>query len=93
MVSVWSVPRYPFDMSALEIERQEVMNEKAFVADVEHAPSKVLEVINADFALALSTGPQLSPYSWRSLQLFAILLVSFMGSLSNGFDGSGMHLT
>ncbi|KAG6885607.1 hypothetical protein C0993_012354 [Termitomyces sp. T159_Od127] len=79
-------------MSA-QIEGQGVINEKNLVADVEHAPSndaKVLEVVNADFALALSTGPQLSPYSWRSLQLFAILLVSFMGSLSNGFDGQVM---
>ncbi|KAF9455932.1 general substrate transporter [Collybia nuda] len=59
--------------------------------------AKIIEVSNADYALALSTGPQLSPTSPKSLQLFAILLVSFMGSLSNGFDGSvmsavnGMH--
>jgi hypothetical protein len=51
--------------------------------------AKIIEVSNADYALALSTGPQLSPTSPKSLQLFAILLVSFMGSLSNGFDGSG----
>jgi hypothetical protein len=54
--------------------------------------AKVIEVVNADYALALSTGPQLSPTSLRSLQLYLILLVSFMGSLSNGFDGSGEHL-
>ncbi|KAG6888902.1 hypothetical protein C0992_007141 [Termitomyces sp. T32_za158] len=80
-------------MSAPEIEGQDVTNEKTFIAEVGHAPSqdaKVLEVLNADFALALSTGPQLSPYSWRSLQLFAILSASFMGSLSNGFDGQVM---
>ncbi|GLB34073.1 putative major facilitator superfamily sugar transporter (TC 2.A.1.1) family protein [Lyophyllum shimeji] len=52
--------------------------------------AKVMEVLNADYALALSTGPQLSPTSRRSLQLYAILLVAFMGSLSNGFDGSVM---
>lgn len=72
-----------------------MMSEKSFATDVRHVTSKdarVLEVLNANYALALSTGPQLSPYSRRSLQLFAILLVSFMGSLSNGFDGSGMYL-
>lgn len=53
--------------------------------------AKILEVKNADYALALSTGPQLSPTSWRSFQLYAILLVAFMGSLSNGFDGSGKN--
>lgn len=52
--------------------------------------AKIMEVLNADYALALSTGPQLSPTSRRSLQLYAILLVAFMGSLSNGFDGSVM---
>jgi hypothetical protein len=51
--------------------------------------AKIMEVLNADYALALSTGPQLSPTSRRSLQLYAVLLVAFMGSLSNGFDGSG----
>ncbi|RDB19823.1 Lactose permease [Hypsizygus marmoreus] len=52
--------------------------------------AKIIEVVNADYALALSTGPQLSPTSLRSFQLYAILLVAFMGSLSNGFDGSVM---
>ncbi|KAG6910991.1 hypothetical protein DXG01_006045 [Tephrocybe rancida] len=75
-------------MSTPETEKVEV-NEKASIHDVPQ-DAKVLEVQNADFALALSTGPQLSPYSKKSLQLFAILLVSFMGSLSNGFDGSVM---
>ncbi|KAF9057903.1 general substrate transporter [Panaeolus papilionaceus] len=56
----------------------------------ETANLKVLKVENVDYALALSTGPQLKPTSKRSLQLFAILLVAFMGSLSNGFDGSVM---
>jgi hypothetical protein len=51
--------------------------------------TKVVDAANADYALALSSGPQLSPTSWRSLQLYAILLVAFMGSLSNGFDGQG----
>ena len=59
----------------------------------EHAPAlngaKIVEVMNAEYALALSTGPQLKATSWRSIQLFGILLVAFMGSLSNGFDGSG----
>ncbi|KAG6817891.1 hypothetical protein H0H87_001723 [Tephrocybe sp. NHM501043] len=75
-----------------EAEKPEV-NEKGSVASVYGVPkdAKVLVVENADHALALSTGPQLSPYSKRSIQLFAILLVSFMGSLSNGFDGSGEY--
>jgi len=51
--------------------------------------AKVVEALNADYAAALATGPQLKATSARSLQLFAILLVAFMGSLSNGFDGSG----
>lgn len=55
--------------------------------------AKFMEVMNAEYALALSTGPQLKATSWRSIQLFAILLVAFMGSLSNGFDGSGEYLT
>ncbi|KAJ3516285.1 hypothetical protein NLJ89_g1216 [Agrocybe chaxingu] len=52
--------------------------------------AKVIQVENIDYALALSTGPQLKATSARSLQLFAILLIAFMGSLSNGFDGSVM---
>ena len=51
--------------------------------------AKYIEVANLDLAVALANGPPLSPTSPRSLQLFAILLVAFMGSLSNGFDGSG----
>ncbi|TFK43784.1 general substrate transporter [Crucibulum laeve] len=66
-------------------------------APVDVRDAKVIEVLNADYALALTTGPQLKATSAKSLQLFAILLVAFMGSLSNGFDGSvmsavnGMH--
>ncbi|KAG6850900.1 hypothetical protein H0H93_006726 [Arthromyces matolae] len=71
-------------------EKQDI-DEKSISARLESQDHvKVVDVSNAEFALALSTGPQLSPYSWRSLQLFLILLVSFMGSLSNGFDGSVM---
>lgn len=54
--------------------------------------TKYIQVENVDYALALQTGPQLTTTSSRSIQLFAILLVAFMGSLSNGFDGSGEHL-
>ena len=53
--------------------------------------AKIIQVQNVDYALALSTGPQLKASSPRSIQLFLILLVAFMGSLSNGFDGSGKH--
>ncbi|KAF8806340.1 general substrate transporter [Phlegmacium glaucopus] len=52
--------------------------------------AKIIQVQNVDYALALSTGPQLKALSRRSIQLFLILLVAFMGSLSNGFDGSVM---
>ncbi|KAJ7209034.1 general substrate transporter [Mycena rebaudengoi] len=60
--------------------------------ELEHVPenAKIVEVENADLALALSTGPQLRPLSARSIQLYLILLVAFMGSLANGFDGSVM---
>ncbi|KAJ7094443.1 general substrate transporter [Mycena belliarum] len=59
--------------------------------------AKIVEAVNTDLALALATGPHLSPFSLRSIQLYLILLVAFMGSLANGFDGSvmsavnGMH--
>jgi hypothetical protein len=61
---------------------------KDMAADVKD--TEVLEVANADYALALSTGPQLNPRSPKSIQLFLILLVAFMGSMSNGFDGQVM---
>jgi hypothetical protein len=62
-------------------------------SDVSHTipqNAKVLEVNNADLALALEAGPHLSPTSPRSIQLFLILAVAFMGSMSNGFDGQVM---
>jgi len=76
-------------------------NEKSSLHEAEHenampghkhlGRAQFMEVMNAEYALALSTGPQLKATSWRSLQLFAIMLVAYMGSLSNGFDGSGMR--
>lgn len=83
-------------MERKEPKDQEVEDEKQPPSlnsqqDVLHN-AKIIEVVNADYALALSTGSQLSPTSLRSLQLYLILLVSFMGSLSNGFDGSGKSL-
>ena len=58
---------------------------------VPHVPedAKILEVTNADLALALSTGPKLKATSRESIQLFLLLSVAFMGSMSNGFDGQG----
>ncbi|KAL0568873.1 hypothetical protein V5O48_013099 [Marasmius crinis-equi] len=59
--------------------------------------AEVVEVTNADYALALASGPKLSATSSSSIQLFLVLLVAFMGSMSNGFDGqvmgavNGMH--
>lgn len=58
-----------------------------YVPHVSRIPH-VIEVANADYALALSTGSQLSPTSLRSLQLYLILLVPCMCSFSYGFDGS-----
>lgn len=57
--------------------------------DPKLSEANFMEVSNAEYALALSTGPQLKATSWRSIQLFLILLVAFMGSMTNGFDGSG----
>ncbi|KAJ3841779.1 general substrate transporter [Lentinula raphanica] len=51
--------------------------------------AKVLEVKNADLAVALTSTP-LDPLSWASIQLYLILVVAFMGSMSNGFDGQVM---
>ncbi|KAJ6466699.1 general substrate transporter [Mycena vitilis] len=65
------------------------MSEKDLVTDEPaHPPSlpKVDHVLNADLALALSTGPQLKPFSVIAFELYLILTVSFMGSLSFGFD-------
>ncbi|KAJ7498572.1 general substrate transporter [Mycena latifolia] len=47
---------------------------------------KVQNVLNADLALALSTGPQLKPCSVQTFKLYLVLLVSFMGSLAFGFS-------
>jgi hypothetical protein len=83
----------PAEQPSLEKHAQEGSDEKESAGSehppVVHGDAKVLEVQNEDLALALATGPQLKATSTRSLQLFAILLVAFMGSLSNGFDGQG----
>ncbi|KAK7062039.1 lactose permease [Favolaschia claudopus] len=50
----------------------------------------IVEAANTDLAVALASGPHLSPWSVRSMQLYLILLVAFMGSFANGFDGSVM---
>ncbi|KAJ3868996.1 general substrate transporter [Lentinula edodes] len=57
------------------------------VAEKEGA--KLMEVKNADLAVAL-TSTQLDPLSRASIQLYLILVVAFMGSMSNGFDGQVM---
>ena len=59
--------------------------------DVPHS-AKILEVTNTDLALALSTGPPLNPGSWTSIKLYLCLVVAFMGSMANGFDGQGAAL-
>ncbi|KAJ7930117.1 hypothetical protein B0H13DRAFT_915479 [Mycena leptocephala] len=73
------------------------LDEKAHHEQAVPENAKIVEAENTDLALALATGPQLKPFSIRSIQLYLILLVAFMGSLANGFDGSvmsavnGMH--
>lgn len=52
--------------------------------------TKIVEVTNADLALALTAGPHLRATSLASIKLFLVLLVAFMGSMSNGFDGQVM---
>lgn len=80
-------------MSTPSIEKAQLQDNHQLNEKDGHEKLKVIQVKNADLALALSTGPQLSPTSPQSLQLFAILLVAFMGSLSNGFDGSGRSIS
>lgn len=57
------------------------------LADAKKEGAKVIEVENADYAAALSSSPHLNPLSWASIQLYLVLIVAFMGSMSNGFDG------
>ncbi|KAJ7158265.1 hypothetical protein C8R43DRAFT_948574 [Mycena crocata] len=47
---------------------------------------EVHDVLDTDLALALSTGPQINAFSVQSVKLYVVLVVSFMGSLSFGFD-------
>ncbi|KAF7352477.1 Lactose permease [Mycena venus] len=87
-------------MSALAPEKDAAaVDEKTHHEQMPVVPgnAKIVEAENTDLALALATGPHLSALSIRSIQLYLILLVAFMGSLANGFDGSvmsavnGMH--
>ncbi|KAJ6538473.1 general substrate transporter [Mycena vulgaris] len=64
----------------------DIKPEPAAQNDEPAAVHKVHNVLNADLALALSTGPQLKPFSPRAFKLYLVLVVSFMGSLSFGFD-------
>ncbi|CAK5275324.1 unnamed protein product, partial [Mycena citricolor] len=50
-----------------------------------HTPTQIL---SPELAAALSAGPQLRATSWAALRLYGVLAVSFMGSLSFGFDSS-----
>jgi len=54
------------------------------------ASAPVVEVTNADLHVALTTGEQLNPRSMAAVRLYLVLLVAFMGSMSNGFDGQVM---
>ncbi|CAK5262543.1 unnamed protein product [Mycena citricolor] len=46
------------------------------------------QILSPELAAALSAGPQLRATSWAALRLYGVLAVSFMGSLSFGFDSS-----
>ncbi|KAF5358983.1 hypothetical protein D9758_004837 [Tetrapyrgos nigripes] len=65
------------------------VDEKVTASDsaIDHA--KVIEVGNAELAAALEAS-HLDATSRSSIKLFLVLLVAFMGSLSNGFDGQVM---
>ncbi|KAJ6583773.1 general substrate transporter [Mycena sp. CBHHK59/15] len=80
----------PSTISEKEAHADHGIDEKEHVPETVPENAKIVEVANTDLALALSTGPQLSALSLRSIQLYLILLVAFMGSLANGFDGSVM---
>jgi len=60
------------------------------ITEAQREGAKVLEVENADYAAALTSSAKLNPLSRASLQLYLILVVAFMGSMANGFDGSVM---
>ncbi|KAF7332365.1 MFS domain-containing protein [Mycena kentingensis (nom. inval.)] len=80
-------------MSAHSTEKEPDIHAAAPAAiAAEDAPedAKIVEAANTDLAVALASGPPLRPLSARSIQLYLILLVAFMGSLANGFDGSVM---
>lgn len=80
------------ELEGKELTPKGTGSEKDSTPSVHDENATYVEAENADLALALSSGPKLKATSPRSLQLFAILLVAFMGSLSNGFDGSGVCL-
>jgi hypothetical protein len=71
------------------------MSEKDLTAKPERqndepVPARSVDnALNADLALALSTGPQLNAVGITAFKLYLILLVAFMGSLSFGFDTTG----
>ncbi|THV08266.1 general substrate transporter [Dendrothele bispora CBS 962.96] len=73
-------------MPELQRQADSPVDEKGH--EIEH-DAKVVEVNNVELAAALEATP-LNPRSWSSIKLFLILLVAFMGSLSNGFDGQVM---
>lgn len=78
-------PQSPISQASLDEKKSDGTRDETPPQD-----AQVIQVANADFALALSSGPKLDPLSRSSLQLYAILLVAFMGSMSNGFDGQVM---
>ncbi|KAJ6481664.1 hypothetical protein C8R45DRAFT_905026 [Mycena sanguinolenta] len=70
------------------------MDEKSLTLELELEDKPTQQgannALDADLALALSTGPQLRPFSANAFRLYLILFVASMGSLSFGFDTTVM---
>ncbi|KAF7355620.1 MFS lactose [Mycena sanguinolenta] len=78
-------PEIPLFFSLLPCPRK-LFPQKPEAEDEPTPSRRTHNVLNADLALALSTGPQLKPFSANIFKLYLILSVAAMGSLSFGFD-------
>ncbi|KAJ6515537.1 hypothetical protein C8R45DRAFT_956853 [Mycena sanguinolenta] len=65
---------------------EKALRQKPEVEDEPNLSRRAHYVLNADLALAVSTGPQLKPFSANAFKLYLVLSVAAMGSLSFGFD-------
>jgi hypothetical protein len=82
-----STSKQSADPSSPLDEKHEDPHHIITLAEAERERAKVIEVEDPNLAAALTSGPQLNPRSLASIQLYFILIVAFMGSMSNGFDG------